>query len=163
MTIILYSNIQIFIYIIGPIKPAFSNFGNIPYGYFTLGRLRYDPTNVEKDYACRPLNNYNLEKDNDLDKYPIIMVDRGNCTFVAKARNVQNAGGHLALIIDNTDEDVHKLMMADDGTGRDIQIPAILVSKKEGDILKKFFVDNQNDRALLDSIIISVEFEIVSV
>lgn len=29
------------------------------------------------------------------------MVDEGNCTYVTKARNIQNAGGVMAIIISN--------------------------------------------------------------
>ena len=52
---------------------------------------------------------------------PIFLVDRGNCTFVTKARNVQNNGGSLAIIIDSKDfEQPSDVIMSDDGTGSGI-------------------------------------------
>jgi hypothetical protein len=51
--------------------------------------------------------------------------------------------------------------MADDGTGSDINIPAILITKRDGDKIKNFFKFNQNDESLLSSIVISVEFLLV--
>jgi hypothetical protein len=39
--------------------------------------------------------------DPDSDISPIILVDRGECTFVTKARNVQAFGGSVALIADD--------------------------------------------------------------
>ena len=42
------------------------------------------------------------------------MVDRGNCTFVTKARNVQIVGGLFALIINNNDDDIDKIILSDE-------------------------------------------------
>lgn len=66
------------------------------------------------------------------------MVERGNCTYVTQTRNIQRAGGSLAIIIDSENEDVTEQILSDDGTGAGIEIPAMLINKKQGDILKKF-------------------------
>lgn len=42
------------------------------------------------------------------------------------------------MVIDNTDENVWNVVMSDDGTGSGIRIPAMLISKKDGEILKQF-------------------------
>jgi len=42
------------------------------------------------------------------------------------------------VIIDDTNEDVTKVIMSDDGTGTGIRIPAMLIGRKEGQILKDF-------------------------
>jgi len=89
------------------------------------------------------------------------MVDRGSCTFVNKVRNVQKLGGALALIVDNSDEDINKVIMNDDGTGSDIYIPAIMISKQDGQKIKDFFLENKDDNQLLSSIVVAVEFQIV--
>ncbi len=70
------------------------------------------------------------------------MVDRGNCTFVTKARNVQNVGGLFALIIDNEDEEIDSIILADDGSASDIYIPTVLISKRDGELIKKFMIEN---------------------
>jgi hypothetical protein len=126
-----------------------------------MGRLYYDSNDKEKDYACKPLTGITLTPEPSVDRYPIIMVDRGSCSFVTKTRNVQNVGGHLALIVDSNDESIDNIIMADDGTGSDINIPAILITKRDGDKIKNFFKFNQNDESLLSSIVISVEFLLV--
>ena len=51
---------------------------------------------------------------------------------MTKVRNVERAGGSLAVIIDDSFEDVSKVIMSDDGTGTGIRIPAMLSGKKEG-------------------------------
>ena len=53
-------------------------------------------------------------------------------------RNIEKAGGSLAVIIDDTQEDIAKVIMSDDGTGSGIRIPAMIIGKKDGQILKDF-------------------------
>ncbi len=36
------------------------------------------------------------------DLTPVMMIDRGNCTFVTKVRNVEKAGVKMAIICDST-------------------------------------------------------------
>ena len=48
---------------------------------------------------------------------PIVLVDRGQCTFVTKVRNLEKLGVKLAIIADNEEELSENLIMADDGTG----------------------------------------------
>ena len=48
---------------------------------------------------------------------PIILLDRGNCTFVTKVRNVEKAGANVALIGDSVYEDSEIFIMSDDGSG----------------------------------------------
>ena len=48
---------------------------------------------------------------------PIILVDRGDCTFVTKVRNVEKAGANVALIGDNVVENSEVFIMSDDGSG----------------------------------------------
>jgi extracellular elastinolytic metalloproteinase len=89
------------------------------------------------------------------------MVDRGTCSFVTKTRHVQNLGGHLALIINNEDGPVTNIMLNDDGTGSDIVIPALLISKEDGQKIKEFFMENKDDSSVLGKIVVSAEFIIV--
>jgi len=67
-----------------------------------------------------------------------MIADRGNCSFVTKVRNMEDAGVAVAIIIDNTDETVDSIIMSDDGTGAGIRIPGLLISKVDGDKLMKF-------------------------
>ncbi len=88
------------------------------------------------------------------------MLDRGNCSFVTKVRNVQQAGGHMALIVNNNpSEEVSEVIMADDGRGRDLTIPGILISSKQGEILKNFYRDNKLFPKILEKISLEVDFE----
>lgn len=47
-----------------------------------------------------------------------VLIERGNCTFVTKVKNAQNAGYMLAIIGNNNDEPLKSdFVMADDGHG----------------------------------------------
>lgn len=39
-----------------------------------------------------------------LDYTPFYLADRGDCTFVEKVRNIEEAGAGLAIIVDNKKE-----------------------------------------------------------
>ncbi len=49
-----------------------------------------------------------------------------------KVRNMENIGVAVAIIIDNTDENVDSVIMSDDGTGGGIRLPAMLIGKTDG-------------------------------
>lgn len=94
----------------------------------------------------------------------ILMLERGVCTFVKKVRNAQHLGAAAVLIADrdqhlptDQDEDIlyfdqdphptpddsnhteheNSFRLADDGSGRDISIPSMLIGKNEYQALKK--------------------------
>jgi hypothetical protein len=114
-------------------QPA--RFGVPTYGVSITGRIIYATPN-DRD-ACQPLDLNSLEKDarpKEGEDF-IIMVDRGECTFVTKVRHAQNVGAKAVIIIDNKDEE-YIPEMADDGTGTSISIPSMLIRKKDGAEIK---------------------------
>jgi len=67
-----------------------------------------------------------------------MIADRGDCTFVHKVRNMENAGVAVGIVVDNTNEDVDSIVMSDDGSGSGIRIPSMLISRRDGDKIIKF-------------------------
>jgi len=51
---------------------------------------------------------------------------------VKKVRNLENIGVAVAIIIDNSDEDINSVLLSDDGTGGGIRIPSMIISKIDG-------------------------------
>ena len=117
-----------------------------------------EPIIAEPLDACSPLAG-------PIYKNSITLVERGDCSFVEKARNVQNAGGAAMIVmdkggttyIDDKGEEVgveriqenESFQMADDGTGSDIFIPSLLVSEKDGnnimlELAKDLSTDEEN-------------------
>lgn len=88
--------------------------------------------------ACNDLTPINFTTDADGDITPFFIAERGECSFVKKVRNMENIGVAVAIIIDDSEEDVDNIIMSDDGTGGGIRIPAMLIGKTDGKKLIDF-------------------------
>ncbi|KAL3923352.1 MAG: hypothetical protein SGILL_001704 [Bacillariaceae sp.] len=121
-------------------------FGKNPFGE-TLTRNVY--------YTKRPLCNGQVPDTPDYIKAEgyLLLVDRGDCSFVEKIRNAQRDNATAVLIADNTclcsiegscdeGEECEKVepTMDDDGTGVDIHIPSLLLFKPDADRLRSELV-----------------------
>ena len=97
-----------------------------------MGRVHYPKSNVD---GCLEFNETSFSNDflfdEDSDLQPIIMVQRGGCTFVKKVRNIEKLGVKLAIIADNKVENSEELIMSDDGTGQSISIPSFIIRKQD--------------------------------
>lgn len=123
-------------------------------------------------YACTKASTEILDREGDPDQEfsPIVLVDRGNCSFIRKARNVQDIGGALCLIADNrADADPNDILMVDDGTGLNVAIPTVMISKEIGMALKAEIrrTEEENKRAIQKGqrkqyVVLIVEFEPVA-
>ncbi|CAK1555009.1 unnamed protein product [Leptosia nina] len=72
---------------------------------------------------------------------------RGQCTFAQKVRNLQEAGAQLAIILDNVKDSSHEstALFAMSGDGKDdIQIPAVFLFSREGEILNEALKNDPN-------------------
>ena len=76
-------------------------------------------------------------------------MDRGECTFTTKVRNIEKLSVKLAIIIDDREESSENLIMADDGTGHSINIPSFIIRKKEGNIIKSFVINDPSTSVYL--------------
>jgi hypothetical protein len=63
----------------------------------------------------------------------IALADRGTCTFVVKAKNAQNAGALALIVADNVDGNPPPGL---GGTDPTITIPAVRITKADGDRIK---------------------------
>ena len=99
----------------------------------------------------------------------VVVVERGECSFVEKALVVQDAGGVAMVVMDKgsssyTDangeniaveglEENQYFQMADDGNGKDVLIPSLLITQKNGQSLLhnlKHFEQAANSHIVLD-------------
>ena len=108
-------------------RPAL--FGNPSYASSITGTIIYS-TPGDRD-ACKALDSLPTTTGALL----VVMVDRGNCTFVQKVRNAQNVGAAAVIVVDNVNE-AGIPFMADDGTGNSITIPSMLIHKTDGQNIK---------------------------
>jgi hypothetical protein len=85
----------------------------------------------------------------------ILIVKRGGCSFVQKARNVQRAGYSMVVIVNNMETEIKDVIMSDDGSGSDIYIPIVMISKKDGQKLINYLEKNNSDKS---KVIIEIDF-----
>ncbi|MDN4502457.1 M36 family metallopeptidase [Alteromonadaceae bacterium BrNp21-10] len=79
----------------------------------------------------------------------IAIVDRGDCDFVVKVQNIQDAGGIAAIVVNNVDEGLVN-MSGDTG---DIVIPAIFIRQGDGNLIKSSIANNSVSADLTSSLI----------
>lgn len=112
----------------GTIAERSALFGFPVYGGSITGFLVYDPNNGTGCNGLAPV-------DPSQSAETIYVIDRGGCTFVSKVRAAQIAGARAVIIVDNIAES-YLPFMADDGTGRDIEIPSVLIGLTDGAKIK---------------------------
>ena len=72
----------------------------------------------------------------------IAVIDRGNCNFVAKIRNAQNAGAIAVIVINNVAGSPTTMGLPNDDNGADITIPSVMISLDNGNMIKNQLNNN---------------------
>ena len=66
---------------------------------------------------------------------------------------MENIGVAVAIIIDDSEEDIENVIMSDDGTGGGIRIPSMLIGKTDGkkliDYLKRASDEELDQTAIM--------------
>lgn len=93
-----------------------------------LGEIRARVVLAQPALACEPIQNAGALAGR------IAMVDRGVCFFVDKVKTLQSAGAVGVIVVNNVDGPPEG--MAGIGDISTIRIPAMMISKAEGDRLK---------------------------
>ncbi len=99
--------------------------------------MYYNPNDTK---ACNDLPEVKFTTDADGDITPFYIAERGDCSFVKKVRNMESIGVAVAIIIDDSDENIESVIMSDDGTGGGIRIPSMLIGKTDGKKLIDFLL-----------------------
>ena len=77
----------------------------------------------------------------------IALIDRGNCTFVSKTKNAQNAGAIGVVIVDNVSNSTPPGMSGSDST---ITIPTVSITQASGNAIKAQLANNVNATLFAD-------------
>lgn len=88
------------------------------------------------------------------------MVKKGLCSYTQKVRNIQEAGGHVAIIINDNDDKVEEMFLADDGHEGDLSIPAILISRTDGEKIINYYMIHKESKEEIKRIIFEIKFDI---
>ena len=109
--------------------------------------------------GCSPFNHF-AKEDPLVGESPFIMVYAGSCSLIEKVKNIEKAGGHLAIIINDKSENIGGgVFMNDDGAGHDISIPAVLISNEDGKILSDYYLEFVANNIDINEIRLEVKFE----
>ena len=131
---------------------SIANFGMIPYGHTLMANVKFLKDN---DKGC---DTFGSTIKTDKEQSPIVVVRRGDCSFVQKVRNVEHGGGKVAIVVDEVDnENPANIIMVDDGTGNGIQIPSIMISKTDGETLINKYTELTSQNT---TIIMAITFEV---
>ncbi|CAD8120704.1 unnamed protein product [Paramecium sonneborni] len=127
------------------IKFNIANFGFVPYGQRIAGMLE-----VASPFTfCQPEFNNSNNLSNDYSNVKVLLVQRGDCTFFIKTMNAQSYGYQMLVIVDNQDEEITGLNLVSLNETKEIDIPAIMISKKQGDLIKEYMDRNINERVYI--------------
>ncbi len=107
-------------------------------GPITLGGLTRPLVAAQPSLACGPLSNPGAVNTN------FALVDRGDCPFIDKAANVQQAGAQGLIIANNTPGG-----FIPGGTAPDITIPVVGISQADGTTLRNFLSSGSVTATLL--------------
>jgi len=110
---------------------AVGNFGYVPWGRTLVGNLRFADPEDGCDIKWRP-----RASDEEEDP-PILVAERGGCTFTQKAMKAQILGAKMLIVLDKVDEDTSFIMPIGDGNEKGVYIPTVLLNKKGSDILRE--------------------------
>lgn len=89
----------------------------------------------------------------------ILLAKRGECTFADKALNAQKAGASMIMYVDNTVEDVHKVLpFKESSFNGNIQIPSILLDNPSGNKLIDAVTMKQQQNLTDENVIIALDF-----
>ncbi|KAL6902035.1 hypothetical protein ACP4OV_004911 [Aristida adscensionis] len=122
----------------GKYESSIGNFGVPQYGGTLHGWVEYPHKNQK---ACQSFDQFDISfKPKKAGGRPnFVLVDRGECFFTVKAWNAQNAGAAALLVADDKGEPLITMDTPEEGKEHleNITIPAVLISKKLGEDLKK--------------------------
>ncbi|CAJ1420983.1 unnamed protein product [Effrenium voratum] len=133
----------------GRIEGSTATFGAPFYGEGVLGRLVYGPSKsnhhcTEDDYSVPAPEEYVPEGKSykEVRLINIVLVERGDCTFVTKVKVAQAKQAHAVIIVDTegssrTSQQIRNIIVADDGYGENVHVPSVLISREDGDKLLK--------------------------
>ena len=128
-----------------------ATFGDVPYGHTIYGELQA----AEPADACKQLTPINHNKSMG---QLIVFAERGGCHFSQKVINAQKIGAGMVIIGDYIDESIEGIILVekDRQLFSKINIPSILIKKRDGEVLKTVLQGNEQ-------IILAVNFEQIDI
>jgi hypothetical protein len=118
--------------------------------FYIRGQIILDTISPARE-ACSPLTGINLRKSNNTlydENFKILLSYKGSCPISQKARNAQNAGASMLILIDKENTILNSEIFQE--TGDDITIPVTFIRNKDGKILEEYILNNPNDNIIAE-------------
>ena len=133
-----------------PIEIVFGKISDIP-NFYVHGEIIFENSTLLHE-ACSNLGILpkNTNENEYSENFKILLAYNGNCSIVQKARNAQNAGASMLLLINNNEKDINEVLLEDDGSGKDIKIPIGLISLSNGKIIQYYIENNQKAKIMVE-------------
>jgi len=118
--------------------------------FYIRGQIYMD-TITESHDACTPLTGLDLKRRNDTiydENYKILLAYRGTCSFSQKARNAQEAGASMLIVINQGNTPIKNVIFNEESN--DIYIPVALINYDDGKIIENFIKFNPGSKILTE-------------
>jgi hypothetical protein len=133
-----------------PIEIVFGKMADISY-FYVHGEVIYENMTIHHT-ACTEIGNLpkKISENGFSENFKILLAYIGDCSLTQKARNAQNAGASMLLLINNNDQDIKNVFLEIDNPGSDIKIPVALISLRDGRIMENYIVNNPDSRIMIE-------------
>lgn len=131
------------------IEIEFSKIGLLT-DFYIRGQIYMDNTTEKKD-ACVPITGLNLKQKDDTpfeENFKILLAYEGSCPNALKARNAQNIGASMLIIIHFGNTPFFNLIFNQESN--DIKIPISFISNNDGKIIDNYIKSNPSTKILVD-------------
>lgn len=132
------------------IEMAYGKIGNLA-EFYIRGQLYMESVTEHHD-ACTPLTGLNLKRSNNEtiydENYKILLAYRGTCSFAQKARNAQDAGASMLIVINVGNTPIKNVIFDDDSN--DVYIPVTLINHSDGKMLEDYINLNKGAKILAE-------------
>ena len=118
--------------------------------FYIRGQIILETITPSRD-ACSSLKGINKVNNNTNiydENYKILLTYSGSCSITQKARNAQNSGMSMLIIIKRSNIASNFLTYSE--TGSDIYIPIAFIENKEGKILEEYILNFPNDKIIVE-------------
>ena len=139
------------------IEAVYGEFGQIDLGFEAVGSIWIMPrdltskNDLPSDYACKPLTNIKILKDNyNFADFNIILVEKGPCSYPQMAMQAENAGADMVIIVNDQPGSISKYKVTnDDGRGHEVSIPVALISYNDGKAIIDYKINHVKENVYL--------------
>ena len=118
--------------------------------FYIRGQIILENLSPQKD-GCSSLAGMNLRNNNNPaydENYKILLTFSGSCPISQKARNAQNAGASMLIIINH--ENLLLNLHTIQETSNDIYIPVAFISNNNGKILENYIISNPGENVIVE-------------